>query len=239
MYNYISEIDFSIPKSTLKKVKDLGPVSTDYKNKDSRNPIYKQINYLLFQNKKNIETITLFDKDQNETVTVSNYDLNIMGQRLDTWDPDWRSRVSVFREKELDLIIGKEIISFLPKQLQDLNPVVSLQTKREGTYITPPHKDHHRTCTFWYLLNGNDEQTIWWEEIDYFEDYRFWRFADPKKIKEVKRAVLKKKIWYLFDNSSYHSVESLNEPTNDRTTLCIEFNSISAKDLYNLFQQTK
>jgi len=229
-YSYIQEIDFSLPDELIKEVVSIGPVPLAGFG-PIRMPLYKQINGLLFQ--KRFKPIRLRDKEKDEAVSVTASDLIKMAERLDVADPIWRNRITEFREMDLTGPIADKIIKCLPVELQALNPKVCLQTKGAGGYVTPPHRDHHRSCTLWCLLQGNDEQTVWWEKCTDFKEYDFWRFADPRCIKEVKRATLTKGTWYLFDNSSYHSVDTINEPVLDRTTLCIEFTNISAKTLFN------
>jgi hypothetical protein len=235
-YKYIQQIDFKLPDMLLDKVIDLGPVPPAGRG-PVRMPVYKQINWLLYQ--KRFATISLYDKEQDERANLSRSDLITMGDRLDAWDPEWRDKITEFRETELTGQLAQDIVDCLPKDLQRLRPVVSLQTRGAGGYITPPHTDHHRTCTLWCLLQGNDEQTVWWETVKDFKEYEFWSFADPTCIQEAKRATLQKNTWYVFDNSSYHSVDTINESAIDRTSLCIEFNCISAEHLYNLYQETK
>lgn len=235
-YNYIQQIHLDIPQELIKQVKALGPVPPAITGQ-TRMPIYKQINSLLFQ--KRFKSIRLKDKEYDQTVSLTENDLRLMSERLDIADPNWRERITEFREMDLTGTISDSILKCLPKNLQRFQPKICLQTKGAGGYITPAHKDHHRSCTFWCLLQGNDEQTVWWEKSKDFIEYDHWRFADPRCITEVKRATLKKDTWYLFDNSSYHSVDTLLEPLLDRTTLCIEFTGISAKHLYYLYQENK
>lgn len=235
-YNYVKEIDFKLPDMLLEQVINLGPVPPAGQGA-VRMPLYKQINWLVHQ--KRFDATSLIDKERNERINLSRTDLTEMSDRLDAWDADWRTKITEFREQELTGTLAESILHCLPKDLQRLQPVVSLQTRGAGGYITPPHKDHHRTCTFWCLLEGNDEQTVWWSNTEEFKEYDYWRFADPRCIQEAKRATLTKSTWYLFDNDSYHSVDTINEPVLNRTSLCIEFACISAKHLYQLYQETK
>lgn len=230
-YRYIQKIDFELPADLMEQVKGLGPVPPAHSGQ-VRMPIYKQINGLLFQ--KRFKPIRLRDKEKGETASLEASDLVKMSERLDVADPIWRDRITEFREMDLTGTIADSIIKCLPEQLQRLQPKVCLQTKGSGGYITPAHKDHHRSCTLWCLLQGNDEQTVWWEKHADFKEYDFWRFADPRCIKEVKRATLTEGVWYLFDNSSYHSVDTIKEPKQDRTTICIEFTDVTASELYSL-----
>ena len=235
-YSYIEKIDFKLPDMLLEQVINLGPVPPAGRG-PVRMPVYKQINWLLHQER--FDTISLHDKEQDERAHVSKSDLITMGNRLDAWDPNWRSKITEFRETELKGKLANSILHCLPKDLQRLQPIVSLQTRGAGGYIIPPHKDHHRSCTFWCLLEGNDEQTVWWEVVKEFKEYDYWRFADPSCIREAKRATLTQGTWYLFDNSSYHSVDTINESVKNRTSVCIEFIGISAGHLYHLYQETK
>lgn len=235
-YRYIQQLDFKLPEQLLEQVIDLGSVPPAGQGA-VRLPLYKQINWLLHQ--KRFKPIALNDRDNDESIALTQADLVSMSERLDSWDPEWRTKITEFREMDLTGQLAKDIIHCLPVDLQHLQPKVSLQTRGRGGYVTPPHKDHHRSCTFWCLLQGNDEQTVWWEAVKDFKEYDCWRFADPRCIQEVKRATLTKGQWYLFDNSSYHSVDTINEPVLDRTTLCIEFIGITAQHLYNLYEETK
>ena len=235
-YNYVEQLDFKLPDMLLEQAIGLGPVPPASRG-PVRMPLYKQINWLLHQ--KRFEPIALIDKELDERVSLSKSDLTEMSSRIDRWDADWRTKITEFREQELSGELADKILHCLPKDLQRLKPVVSLQTRGAGGYITPPHKDHHRTCTFWCLLEGNDEQTVWWAKTKEFKEYDYWRFADPDCIQEAKRATLQRGTWYLFDNDSYHSVDTVNKPVLNRTSLCIEFSCISASHLYHLYQETK
>jgi len=229
-YKYIEKLNFEIPESLLSKVKEIGPAPPNISGL-VRMPLYKQINRLLFQ--KKFESTQLADK------YVTGDELREMSGRLDVLDTNWRSKLGEFRILDITGKLADDIIQCLPIQLQKLQPKVCLQTKASGGYITPPHRDHERSCTFWCLLQGNDEQTVWHEKSGNFTEYDFWRIADPRCVTEVKRATLTQHIWYLFDNDSYHSVDAVNTPTLDRTTLCIEFTGIRAKDLYQLYEQSR
>jgi len=236
MFKYISEIDFSLPEELLDQVRAEGSAFSG----NTRNPIYKQITNLItngyFDNKA-VDTFTLKD-EFSQDVSIPRSELLEIIQRFNKWQNTQTRPLGRFVEKSLDLKLQKEIIKHLPKCLQDLSPVVAVQTKKIGTFNVPPHFDHYRTSTLWYLIHGNDEDTVFWEPTEDFPTYSYWRNGDIDKLTEAGRFCLKEHVWYVFDNSAYHSVESTTSDSS-RTTLCIEFDNISANKLYDLYDRSR
>lgn len=234
-FNYVSRVNFTLPTELLEEIKEeiLTARKLDYKK--LRKQSFRQAFKLIATGKLDSTVIKYNDLEY----TVSEEDLLDLKQRLDNNNPKWYDDTAFFFEKPLDKNLQEKIISTLAKELQELNPVASIQTKFSrhgvGTGI-PPHRDHNRSTTLWYLLEGPGEETVWWEAVSEFKEYEFWQIADLSKIKKVHRQMLELETWYVFDHQVYHSVVPANDIMK-RSSLCIEFNNITAEELFNLVEK--
>jgi hypothetical protein len=234
-FAYISQTNFSLPESLLAEIKLEIPEVTKLGYRNLRRQSFKQAFKLIAEGKFEDTVIKYNDIEYN----VSKEDLLDLQQRLDSNNKNWAQDTAFFVEKELNKELQTKIVSSLDKELQALNPVASIQTKfaRYGPGLgLPPHKDHNRTTTLWYLLEGLGEETCWWEATEYFKEYEFWQIADLSKIKQVHRQTLELNTWYVFDHKVYHSVVPI-EDIKKRSSLCIEFNNITAQELFNLVEK--
>jgi hypothetical protein len=234
-FNYVGAVNFKLPDTLIEEVKTEIPVPRKLGIKNFRKQTFQKAFKEIA--KGNIES-TVF-KFNGIEYQASKEDLLDLQQRLDKNNPNWKTDIAFFIEKPLSLLLQEKIKLALPIELQQLNPVSCIQTKfgrfGEGSSV-PPHRDHYRTATLWYLLEGYGETTSWWEPTDYFQEYDFWQIADISKIAQVHSQVLDLEKWYVFDNHTYHSVGHL-EDVKKRSSLCIEFDNITAKELYNLVEK--
>ena len=229
----IAKTKLQISKQTIDKILNLEPIDFSSTSSLARQPIYRQL-YLLVRKYKTInDTITLTDHLTGESLLVTKELFTALRDRREKLVKFWNITDIQFREQEIPTPLQDEVKSFLPEKLQLLNPCVVVQSKFENFGTVPPHKDHYRTASLFYLLQGNDEETVWWEKTEEFKEYSFYKHADITKIKKIHSEYIQEKIWYVFDNATYHSVHT--DPTRKiirRTALCVEFNNISAADLY-------
>jgi hypothetical protein len=234
-FNYVSRVNFTLPKELLEEIKEEIPTVRKLDYKKLRKQSFRQAFKLIATGKLDNTIIKYNDLEY----AVSKEDLLDLKQRLDNNNPNWANDTAFFFEKQLDKSLQEKILSTLAIELQRLNPTVTIQTKFArygvGTGI-PPHRDHNRSTTLWYLLEGPGEETVWWETVHEFKEYEFWQIADLSKIKEVHRQVLDLDTWYVFDHKVYHSVVP-EEDIMKRSSLCIEFNNISAQELFNLVEK--
>ena len=234
-FNYVSEVNFSLPQSLLDEIANEIPAVTKLSYKTLRRQSFKQAFKLVAEGKFE-DTVIEYN---GRTYDVSKEALLDLKQRLDNNNPNWAQDTAFFVEKQLNESLQEKILASLHPELQKLKPVACIQTKfaRYGPGLgLPPHRDHNRTVTLWFLLEGSGEETIWWETAESFEEYDFWQIADMLKIKQVHRQVLELNKWYVFDHKVYHSVVPL-EDVKKRSSLCIEFDNITAEDLYNLVKR--
>jgi hypothetical protein len=94
------------------------------------------------------------------------------------------------------------------------------------------HCDIFKPASLFYLINGNGEETAWYEPDDDLVDYMFFRFGDPKKLTKVFSTVIQPGKFYIFDHYQYHNVTSFQ--TGVRNRFNIEFDGITAAELYEI-----
>lgn len=235
-FNCVGEVKFSLPESLLDEIVKEVPAVTRLSYKTLRRQSFKQAFKLVAEEKFEDTVIEYNSKEYH----VSKEDLRDLKHRLDSNNPNWSQDTAFFVEKQLNDDLQRKTIESLHPELQKLNPIACIQTKfaRYGPGLgLPPHKDHNRSTTLWYLFEGPGEETVWWETVDSFKEYDFWQIADIAKIKKVHSQILELGKWYVFDHKVYHSVVPLND-VKKRSSLCIEFDNISAEELFNLVERT-
>lgn len=230
----IQEIKFSLPDELIKRVEQLPVVAPD--NTGKYYPTFKQLTRLISTGYFKDKTFKTFNMPDG--TVISKGQIDDITHRYNTWREANPGKPAVFVQSKLPIELQQEIISYLPKALQKLKPIVATQTKLAGSYSLAPHRDHYRTATMWYLLSGNKEYTTFWEEIEPIENYPFISLGDLSKLKISERFVLQERTWYMFNNAPWHSVEATGRPIKNRTTLCFEFKDISHSDLYKLYQES-
>ena len=231
-FAYIAKTSFRLPSNIIDQILKIDPISFDPTDTKSRTPIYRQLNKMVIDNLKISSPINLHDFDRNETLLITQELLDKLQERYQIIRKNWNISYSPFKEQEVPHTIQKQIIACLPHELQSHNPCVVIQSKFEQNGIVPPHKDHYRSASLFFLITGNQEETIWWEKIANFEEYSFFRFADVTKIKKAHTEILEEKCWYVFDQASWHSVHP-GALIGRRTAICIEFNNLDAGKLYS------
>ncbi|MFZ4600299.1 MAG: hypothetical protein ACOYNN_16795 [Terrimicrobiaceae bacterium] len=234
---YLIPTDFHLPFKLIWQLHKETQVSFSNDDTENRNPIYKQLNQMVVQNVTLDQPIQLVN--QLEILTVTPDLLEKLKQRYQTLVREWSVNYAPFREKPLPLSVQQQVRDYLPQQLQALNPTVAIQSKKGVNGIIAPHRDHARTASLFFLLESNNEETVWWEKTGNFEEFDFFRFADVTKIKRAHSEIIKQNQWYIFNNAEYHSVHPTGPSQGPRTTLCIEFNGVSADELNSLINNEK
>lgn len=154
-------------------------------------------------------------------------------RRFDWVRKTYGKRLEVFNQYSIPDELDAKIHQLLPKEINDLNPQVTIQICLGGDAIAP-HKDHRKSCSMFYLYTQPDVETCWWEKTEDFIEYEHLRYADPEKIKVVHREIIQPGKWYVFDNEVYHSFHRLPEKEIKRITLLLEFSGVSASELYEV-----
>lgn len=230
---YITPVNFHLPHKLIWQIHKQTTVSFSDSDDKVRNPIYRQLNKMVMQNIQISEPIELIDQELNQSFTVTPEALIRMRNRYTNTIKEWNMNYA-FREQELPNDLQQQVKSHLPIDLQKLDPKVAMQSKKGVDGILAPHRDHARTASLFFLLESNNEETVWWEKTEDFEEFDFFRFADITKIKRAHSEIIKRHQWYIFNNVEYHSVHPTGPVQGARTTLCIEFNGVSADELYNI-----
>jgi hypothetical protein len=164
-------------------------------------------------------------------------------QRWEEAEAHWGLPVSKLRQNLMSDQLTQDIHNSLPVYLKELMPRICIQTVDSGN-TTPPHRDNSRTCSLFYLFNGNSAETVWWKYKPKWQELKTkvapdWELGLYPRISLIEpkyRAVLEEHTWYIFDTKEIHSVHAPNAQ-GQRVTLCLEFANIPAKDLYQLINQ--
>ena len=235
MFKFIEPIDFKIiiPQHILDWADNYNYRESPVVNKH----ISRQVDQLIHRLHPSDDQfpMDLIYKDQHVTLTLESYN-EIKNVKLNSLKYFGITNVPFYSRIELPDIFKKEIISSLPISLQQLNPTPVLQIiDGEGM---PAHSDFGRKSSLYFLLSGESCTTMWYEsngKID-LQEYAhkhgfFYSNANPEHIKLSKTYHLKTHQWYVFDNHTYHAIKS-DSGRIVRKGLQIEFNNISAEDLY-------
>jgi hypothetical protein len=237
MFSYISPVDvkINIPQSVLDWIENY-----EYAGKaDAPKNISRQIDRLVHHINPGDEEfpMELLHKDQHVTLTLESYQ-EIKSVKLTALKYLGLSMLTAYSRIEFPVQLAEEMISNLPEVLQEFNPTPVLQIiDGEGM---PPHSDFGRTSSLYFVLTGEECDTMWFGSNgkvnlkEYANKHGFfYSIANMEHVELRKTFNLIKNQWYVFDNQSYHAVKSKNGRTL-RKGLQIEFNSLSASDLYNL-----
>lgn len=141
-----------------------------------------------------------------------------------------------YRSIKLNNQLEKKILDCLPSEIIDYVTHVSLQaTFYNGLW---PHTDHNRKSSLFFMLTSSDNFETAWYKGNFnpiFQNQAHYLKTMPMydTLIEDKKLRLDKEKFYVFDNFSYHSSNSIiqQEP---RRTLVIEFKDLYAEELYNL-----
>lgn len=233
-FSCLAKVPFYLSTDLVNKIIESESISFDQNNPASeRNPIYCQLSKLIRLGIYGNKVVTLKDPDTNSTLEV---DANLLKRLKERWEgiqKDWKVEFTPFREQPIPADLKAQVVANLPKELQDLNPRVVIQSTAGKNGILAPHIDHYRNTSLFYLVKGNQEETMWWEKSEDFEEFEYFRFADVTKIRKLRSEIIQERQWYVFDQDTYHSVHPTG-PVGRRTAICIEFDNISAEELYNI-----
>ena len=149
----------------------------------------------------------------------------------------WSCQYAAFKEYLIPPVLAKATLGYLPKVLLNYKPNIALQICHEPG-IVPVHIDHNRSCSILFILNTNHEQTRWWQQTHPFESIKNFNFPEIDCIELVDEQTLQSGKTYVFNQSAYHSVHpTMTNSTNKRAALCVEFNDLSAEELYQLLHE--
>ena len=177
-------------------------------------------------------------KDQQTILTAKVFN-EIKTRKLTTFKNFGLTMLPKCSRVEMPNTLKDQIIAALPLILQQYNPTPVLQIM-EGDGMLP-HTDFVRKSSLYYLLTPSEGcNTMWYESngtVDLHKDVTKYGFlysiADLKHIVLTKTFNIKEKQWYVFDNHTFHAVKSSIGPI-VRKSIQIEFNKLSATDLYKL-----
>jgi hypothetical protein len=143
-----------------------------------------------------------------------------------------------FSQYSLPDNLADELIDSLPKFLKELGRdemVPILQVSTGGTMLYP-HKGHYRKASIFKLLKGDKETTTWWKNTEDFKVVNEYRIPDVRKLDVADQAELVEDKWLIFNHFEWHSVQKTN-PNSLRINVGVDFNTLSAQDISNLFQK--
>ena len=131
--------------------------------------------------------------------------------------------------------IKKILTKLLPAELQKHNPHMVLQMVTGGRHVQA-HWDHNkRASSLFCLIEADGADTIWYKPIgEYTIPEKFRIVYDMSKLDEVFRVAFEERKWYVFNHAECHGVYRHNLDKR-RTALVIEFNDLTAEQLYNCF----
>jgi|TARA_B110000908_G_C10224383_1_gene437118 hypothetical protein len=124
--------------------------------------------------------------------------------------------------------LAKEVSMLLDIPLKEIDPIVQIQ--KEGTLLYP-HNGHARNSSIFCLLQGNGEETTWYDETEPFKMFDMYRIPDYSKLKVATIAKLQEMKWSTFNHHAWHSVARKGQPERWRVNLNIDFASLSYDDL--------
>ena len=142
-----------------------------------------------------------------------------------------------FKQYSMPKELTEEFISLIPQWIKDIDtfhPVV--QISRNGEML-PPHRGHQRKSSLFMLLQGNGEQTKWYQETDSFEVFDFFRVPDLDKIENIVTATLEPFKWTMFNHKAWHSVHKFGNDL--RINIGIDFDNIAAEELLNIVKKNE
>lgn len=132
---------------------------------------------------------------------------------------------------------SEEFLSTVPDFLKSIasnEPEPIFQISYDGDLL-PPHKGHKRKSSLFMLLQGNDEETRWYREIEPFEIISTYRIPDLDKIEHVVTAKIVPFKWYVFNHLEWHSVHRFGN--SKRISIGLDFNSITAEQLVEIIKR--
>jgi hypothetical protein len=222
MSEYVKIINVPIPEKLLQLL-----ITADWQPADGKQKWVQYQLLNLFKTEPGSFPMTLSGRTWTGSITKEVYDTlknqhTKMTEKFGKQDAHLRWHLS-----DKDLFPKISQIGYF-KTLQKFGPNVSMQgmtTDGDGLF---PHTDLYRKSTLFYLLEGADYETVWY---DYPTDphvecnkYGFkWNLPDPDCLVEAHRTILQPHTWYLFDNISYHRVQPIKANPATRKSLCIEF----------------
>ncbi len=143
-----------------------------------------------------------------------------------------------FSQYSLPDDLADELIDSLPDFLKELGRdemVPILQVSTGGTMLYP-HKGHYRKASIFKLLKGDQETTTWWKNTEDFKVIDEYRIPDVTKLEVADQAQLVEDKWLIFNHFEWHSVQKSN-PNSLRINVGVDFNTLSAQDISNLFSK--
>lgn len=236
MFNYISKTRFELPGNLHSELVQTPP--PEFKERsDNRNPLYVQILELILSDRQAPEPIVLTAPfpAPNDQAVIDQAALDELRVRYANFnEAGYRPHRStkVFLDE-----LTERIVPTLPAELQKLKPRVAIQSILVGPsdkFGMWPHVDAFRTASLFYLIEGNQEETVWFEETAEIERFSFFLFGDVGKLAKAHTEMIQPGQWYVFDHTKYHCVNR-TEQVQRRTSVTIEFSNITAEELYNYF----
>lgn len=143
-----------------------------------------------------------------------------------------------FSQYSLPEYLADELIDSLPNFLKDLKrdemtPILQVST---GGTMLYPHKGHYRKASIFKLLKGDKETTTWWSNTEDFKVINEYRIPDVQKLAVADQAELVEDKWLIFNHFEWHSVQK-NNPNSLRVNVGIDFNTLSAQEVSDLFSK--
>ena len=131
---------------------------------------------------------------------------------------------------------SEEFLNLTPNFLKEITPgePVPIFQISHGGHLLPPHKGHKRKSSLFMLLQGNQEETRWYQETESFELITTTRIPDLDKVEHVVSAQIEPGYWYVFNHLEWHSVHKFGNGI--RMNIGLDFDSITAPELIEIIK---
>jgi len=128
-----------------------------------------------------------------------------------------------------------ELLALAPDWLFKLTPngpTPMVQVSKNGKCLGT-HRDKFRSASLFMLLQGGEQETRWYRDIEDFEVIDPLWIPDHDKIEHVVSAVIQPFRWYVFNHVEWHSVHNF-APGSVRVSMGLDFNNVTAQELVEL-----
>jgi hypothetical protein len=142
--------------------------------------------------------------------------------------------LSFFDQFDLPKDINDEIMAMLPDELKDKKITLTYQHTHRGHFI-PPHVDHERCSSLFYVISPPDMKTVWYKRLRDFVIYEKIHHLNPDDLEPVFETVMDQKVWYLINQTECHSAHKLPNIRVDRHVFCIEFVDLKYDEVVKYF----
>lgn len=143
--------------------------------------------------------------------------------------------LSFFDQFDIPEDAETEIRNLLPDEIKNERITLTYQHTHRGHFI-PPHVDHDRFTSLFYVMSPPDMKTVWYKKLRDFVIYEKIHHLNPDDLEPVFETVMDQKVWYLINQTECHSAHKLPNVRVDRHVFCIEFLDLYYNDVKKYFE---